>query len=50
MSQLVLKSLSVLLGVFFIFLGVIKLTSYIDKDLHKDMVMFNKQMIVTLVN
>lgn len=38
MSQLVLKSLSILLGIFFIFLGIIKVTSYIDKDLHKDMV------------
>ncbi len=38
MSQLVLKSLSILLGIFFIFLGIIKVTGYIDKDLHKDQV------------
>jgi len=37
MSQLVLKSLSILLGIFFIFLGIIKVTAYVDKDLHKDM-------------
>jgi len=37
MSQLVLKSLSILLGIFFIFVGVIKVTSYVNKDLHKDM-------------
>lgn len=40
MSQLVLKSLSILLGIFFIFLGIIKVTGYIDKDLHKDQVRF----------
>ncbi|XP_045470804.1 novel acetylcholine receptor chaperone [Harmonia axyridis] len=34
---IVLKSLSVLLGLFFIFVGFIKLTSFISKDLHKDL-------------
>jgi len=37
MVQLVLKSLSVLLGVFFVFVGVIKVTSMVNKELHKDM-------------
>lgn len=38
MGSIVLKSLSVLLGLFFIFVGFIKLSSYISKDLHKDLV------------
>ncbi len=37
MSKIVLKSLSVLLGAFFIFLGVLKVTPRISKDLHKDL-------------
>ncbi len=37
MSKLVLKSLSILLGAFFIFLGVLKVTPRISKDLHKDL-------------
>lgn len=37
MGSIVLKSLSVLLGVFFIFIGTMKLTSGISKDLHKDL-------------
>lgn len=37
MSKIVLKSLSVLLGAFFIFLGVLKITPKISKDLHKDL-------------
>lgn len=36
-SSIVLKSLSVLLGVFFIFVGFIKISSYVSKDLHKDL-------------
>lgn len=35
---IVLRSLSILLGLFFIFVGTMKLTSYISKDLHKDLV------------
>lgn len=38
MGSVVLKSLSVLLGIFFIFVGTMKLTSIISKDLHKDLV------------
>jgi hypothetical protein len=38
MGSIVLKSLSILLGLFFIFVGFIKLSSYISKDLHKDLV------------
>lgn len=37
MSKIVLKSLSILLGAFFIFLGVLKLSPKISKDLHKDL-------------
>ena len=37
MSKIVLKSLSILLGSFFIFLGVLKITPRISKDLHKDL-------------
>lgn len=37
-SSIVLKSLSILLGVFFIFVGAMKITPYISKDLHKDLV------------
>jgi len=36
MSKIVLKSMSVLLGLFFIFLGVLKITPAISRDLHKD--------------
>lgn len=38
MGSVVLKSLSVLLGIFFVFVGTMKLTSHISKDLHKDLV------------
>lgn len=38
MGSVVLKSLSVLLGIFFIFVGTMKLTSIVSKDLHKDLV------------
>ncbi|KAL1139049.1 hypothetical protein AAG570_009110 [Ranatra chinensis] len=37
MGSVVLKSLSVLLGLFFIFIGTMKLTSFLSKDLHKDL-------------
>nr|CAD7595420.1 unnamed protein product [Timema genevievae] len=37
MASMVLKSLSVLLGIFFIFVGIMKLTSQVSKDLHKDL-------------
>jgi len=36
-NSIVLRSLSILLGLFFIFVGFIKLSSYISKDLHKDL-------------
>jgi hypothetical protein len=38
MGSVVLKSLSVLLGLFFIFIGTMKLSSIVSKDLHKDLV------------
>lgn len=38
MGSIVLKSLSILLGVFFIFVGITKLTPFISKELHKDLV------------
>jgi len=37
-NTIVLKSLSVLLGLFFIFVGTLKLTPHISKDLYKDLV------------
>ncbi|XP_008557440.1 novel acetylcholine receptor chaperone isoform X2 [Microplitis mediator] len=37
MASIVLKSLSILLGIFFIFVGTLKVTSYLSKDLHKDL-------------
>jgi hypothetical protein len=37
MSKIVLRSLSILLGSFFIFLGVLKLTPRISRELHKDL-------------
>ena len=37
MTKIVLRSLSILLGAFFIFLGVLKITPRISKDLHKDL-------------
>lgn len=37
MGSIVLRSLSVLLGIFFIFVGVMKITSQVSKDLHKDL-------------
>jgi hypothetical protein len=38
MASVVLKSLSILLGLFFIFIGIMKLTPHISKDLHRDLV------------
>ncbi|XP_050307269.1 novel acetylcholine receptor chaperone [Anthonomus grandis grandis] len=37
MASPVLKTLSILLGLFFIFVGTIKISSVISKDLHKDL-------------
>ncbi|XP_019873328.1 novel acetylcholine receptor chaperone [Aethina tumida] len=37
MGSIVLRSLSVLLGLFFIFVGLLKISNYISKDLHKDL-------------
>lgn len=36
-TTIVLKSLSVLLGLFFIFIGILKLTPFLSKDLYKDL-------------
>ncbi|CAG0893435.1 unnamed protein product [Cyprideis torosa] len=36
MGSLVLKSLSVLLGLFFVFVGVMKVTPRINRDMHKE--------------
>jgi hypothetical protein len=38
MASIVLKSLSILLGIFFIFVGIMKITPKLSKDLHKDLV------------
>lgn len=37
-SSVVLKSLSILLGLFFIFIGLMKISPHLSKDLHKDLV------------
>nr|CAG4636659.1 EOG090X0IKQ [Eubosmina coregoni]SVE70174.1 EOG090X0IKQ [Eubosmina coregoni] len=37
MASIVLRSLSIFLGLFFIFVGIMKITPYISKDLHKDL-------------
>ncbi|XP_043275746.1 novel acetylcholine receptor chaperone [Venturia canescens] len=37
MASIVLRSLSVLLGIFFVFVGTIKVTSQLSKELHKDL-------------
>lgn len=42
-NTIVLKSLSVLLGLFFIFVGTLKLTPHISKDLYKDLVSAENQ-------
>ncbi|XP_037933643.1 transmembrane protein 35A [Teleopsis dalmanni] len=36
-NTIVLKSLSILLGLFFVFVGALKLTPHISKDLYKDL-------------
>lgn len=36
-NTIVLKSLSILLGLFFVFVGTLKLTPHISKDLYKDL-------------
>lgn len=38
MASVVLKSLSILLGIFFIFVGVTKLTPNVSKELYKELV------------
>lgn len=38
-SNIVLKSLSILLGLFFIFVGIMKIGPYLSKELHRDLVM-----------
>lgn len=40
-SSVVLKSLSFLLGLFFIFIGAMKISPFLSKDLHKDLVSLN---------
>ncbi|XP_066147410.1 novel acetylcholine receptor chaperone [Euwallacea fornicatus] len=37
MSSPVLKTLSLLLGLFFIFVGIIKISNIVSKELHKDL-------------
>lgn len=37
-TSIVLKSLSILLGLFFIFIGTMKLSPYFSKELHRDLV------------
>ncbi|KAJ1528767.1 hypothetical protein ONE63_007154 [Megalurothrips usitatus] len=37
MGSIVLKSLSILLGIFFVFVGIMKMSSLISKELHKDL-------------
>nr|CAG4640670.1 EOG090X0267 [Eulimnadia texana] len=37
MASIVLKSLSLFLGLFFIFVGILKLTPYFSRELHKDL-------------
>jgi len=37
MTSIVLKSLSILLGCFFIFMGFMKISPYISKELHRDL-------------
>ncbi len=39
-STIVLKSLSILLGLFFIFIGAMKISPYLSKELHKDLVSY----------
>lgn len=37
MASIVLRSFSIFLAIFFVFVGTIKLTSYINEELHKDL-------------
>jgi len=37
MSKIVLRSLNLLLGLFFIFLGILKITPLLSRELHKDL-------------
>ena len=37
MAALVIRSLNILLGIFFTFLGTLKITPSISRDLHKDL-------------
>lgn len=39
-SNIVLKSLSILLGLFFIFVGIMKIGPYLSKELHRDLVIY----------
>lgn len=51
MGSIVLKSLSVLLGIFFLFVGTLKMSPVISKELHKDLVRNNLcQYIVIAIN
>lgn len=47
-SSIVLKSLSILLGLFFIFIGAMKLTPHLSKELHKDLVSQNERLQSTI--
>lgn len=49
-STLVLKSLSILLGLFFVFIGTMKITPYLSKDLHKDLVSIGRRQMDDDVN
>lgn len=49
MGSIVLRSLSVLLGVFFVFVGTIKVTSQLSKDLHKDLVSFHINTFLVMI-
>jgi hypothetical protein len=48
MASIVLKSLSILLGLFFIFVGIMKITPKLSKDLHKDLVRGNNARSLTI--
>lgn len=48
-SSIVLKSLSILLGLFFVFIGAMKISPHLSKDLHKDLVSFWKSIFFSLL-
>lgn len=48
-NTIVLKSLSILLGLFFIFVGLLKLTPAISKDLFKDLVRIAENLVKALL-